>query len=109
MAMNARIQRYHVGLFSTWLKKLDAVQDGEGTLLDNVVLLYGSNMSNSNAHDHFPLPAVVVGGGMGRVRGGQHIKCEDHTPMTNLVLTLLHKADVPIDSLGDSTNTIAEL
>jgi hypothetical protein len=109
MAMNARIQRYHVGLFSNWLKKLDAVEDGEGTLLDNVILLYGSNMSNSNAHDHFPLPAVVVGGGMGRIRGGQHIKCVDHTPMTNLVLTLLGKADVAIDSLGDSTGTIAEL
>jgi hypothetical protein len=109
MAMNARIQRYHVGLFSNWLKKLDAVEDGEGTLLDNVILLYGSNMSNSNAHDHFPLPAVAVGGGMGRLRGGQHIKCEDHTPMTNLVLTLLNKADVPIESLGDSTGTIAEL
>jgi hypothetical protein len=109
MAMNARIQRYHVGLFSNFLKKLDAVEDGEGTLLDNTILLYGSNMSNSNAHDHYPLPNVVVGGGMGRLKGGQHIKCEDHTPMTNLVLTLLQKADVPLEGLGDSTGTIAEL
>jgi hypothetical protein len=73
------------------------------------MLLYGSNMSNSNAHDHYPLPNLLVGGGRGRLNGGQHVRCEDHTPMTNLLLTMLHKADVPIESLGDSTNTIVEL
>lgn len=107
--MNARIQRYHVGLFARFLDKLDAIPDGEGSLLDNTLLLYGSNMSNSNAHNHFPLPNVVVGGGAGRMRGGQHIKCEDHTPMTNLILTMLDKADVPVDRLGDSTGTISEI
>ncbi len=109
MAMNARIQNYHVTLFTRLLKKLEAVQDGDGTLLENTMLLYGSNMSNSNAHDHFPLPNFVIGGGMGRLNGGQHIKCEDHTPMTNLVLTMLHKADVPLEKLGDSTGTVTEL
>ncbi|HEX6998039.1 MAG TPA: DUF1552 domain-containing protein [Gammaproteobacteria bacterium] len=109
MAMNARIQGYHVSLFAKFLAKLDAVQDGDGTLLDHSLILYGSNMSNSNAHDHFPLPNVVVGGANGRFAGGQHVKCEDHTPMTNLLLTMLHKADVPLEQLGDSTGTIAEL
>ncbi|HEX5419159.1 MAG TPA: DUF1552 domain-containing protein, partial [Gammaproteobacteria bacterium] len=109
MSMNARIQHYHVTLFTGLLKRLDAVQDGDGTLLDNTMLLYGSNMSNSNAHNHFPLPNFVVGGGMGRLKGGQHVKCPDHTPMTNLLLTMLHKADVPLEKLGDSTGTIAEL
>jgi len=107
--MNARIQNYHVGLFGKFLAKLDAVQDGDGSLLDNTMLLYGSNMSNSNAHDHYPLPNVVVGGGMGRLKGGQHVECAEHTPMTNLLMTMLDKADVPLDSLGDSTGTIAEL
>ncbi len=69
MAMNARIQRYHVGLFSGLLKKLDAVQDGDGTLLDNMMLLYGSNMSNSNAHDHFPLAELRRRRGHGSAQG----------------------------------------
>jgi hypothetical protein len=107
--MNTRIQSYHVGLFAKFLAKLDATPDGDGSLLDHSMLLYGSNMSKSNAHDHYPLPNVVVGGGRGRLRGGQHIKAEDHTPATNLILSMLHKADVPIESLGDSTGTIAEL
>ena len=109
LEMNARIQNYHVGLFRRFLDKLDAVPDGEGSLLDNSILLYGSNMSNSNAHDHYPLPNVVVGGGAGRLRGGQHVKCVDHTPQTNLLLTMLHKADVPLETLGDSTGTVTEL
>jgi hypothetical protein len=107
--MNARIQHYHIGLFKKFLDKLDSTMDGEASLLDHSMLLYGSNMSNSNAHDHYPLPNVVVGGGRGRLRGGQHIKAEDHTPMTNLILTMLTKADVPVESLGDSTGTVTEL
>jgi hypothetical protein len=104
---NARIQGYHVGLFAKFLEKLDATPDGDGSLLDHSLLLYGSNMSNSNAHDHYPLPNVLVGGARGRHRGGQHIKETDHTPMTNLILTMLHKADVPLESLGDSSGTVA--
>jgi hypothetical protein len=107
--MNARIQNYHIGLFGKFLAKLDAIPDGDGSLLDHTMLLYGSNMSNSNAHDHYPLPNVVVGGGNGRLKGGQHVLCAEHTPMTNLLLTMLQKVDVPIETLGDSTGTIAEL
>jgi hypothetical protein len=109
MAMNVRIQRYHVGLFAKFLARLDATPDGDGSLLDHSILLYGSNMSNSNAHDHFPLPNVVVGNANGRHRGGQHVKAEDHTPMTNLLVTLLDKVDVPVETLGDSTGTIADI
>ena len=104
---NARIQGYHVGLFAKFLEKLDATPDGDGSLLDHSLLLYGSNMSNSNAHDHYPLPNVLVGGARGRHQGGQHIKEVDHTPMTNLILTMLQKSDVPLESLGDSTGTVA--
>jgi len=107
--MLARIQAYHIGLFGEFVAKLDAIPDGEGSLLDNTILLYGSNMSNSNAHDHYPLPNIVVGGGMGRLKGGQHVLCEEHTPMTNLLVTLLDKADVKVDTLGDSHGTISEL
>jgi hypothetical protein len=107
--MNARVQRYHVGLFAKFIEKLDATPDGDGSLLDHAMILYGSNMSNSNAHDHFPLPNVLVGGGYGRMRGGQHVKAEDHTPATNLLLTMLDKSDVPVESLGDSTGTIADI
>jgi hypothetical protein len=102
----ARIQAYHLGLFAEFLAKLDATPDGDGSLLDNTILLYGSNMSNSNAHDHYPLPVITVGG-RGRIKSGQHIMAEEHTPMTNLLVTLLAKADVPVETLGDSTGTIS--
>jgi hypothetical protein len=107
--MLARIQAFHIGLFSEFLAKLDSTKDGDGSLLDHSVLLYGSNMSNSNAHDHYPLPNVVVGGGHGRLKGGQHIVCAEHTPQTNLLVTLLDKVDVRVDTLGDSTGRIAEI
>jgi hypothetical protein len=109
LEMLARIQNFHIGLFGKFLATLDSTPDGDGTLLDHAVLLYGSNMSNSNAHDHYPLPNVVVGGGRGRLRGGQHVLCEEHTPMTNLLVTLLDKVDVSVDKLGDSTGRVAEL
>ena len=107
--MLARIQAFHIGLFGEFLAKLDSTKDGDGSLLDHSVLLYGSNMSNSNLHDHYPLPNVVVGGGRGKLKGGQHVMCAEHTPQTNLLVTLLDKVDVKVDSLGDSTARIHEL
>jgi hypothetical protein len=109
LEMLARIQAFHIGLFGEFLAKLDGIPDGDGSLLDNSMLLYGSNMSNSNAHDHYPLPNILVGGGRGRLKGGQHIVAEDHLPMTNLLLTMLDKVDAGVESLGDSTGTIGEL
>jgi hypothetical protein len=109
MDKNVKIQTYHVSLFAQFLEKLRTTPDGAGSLLDNSIILYGSNMSNSNAHNHFPLPVLVAGGGSGRMKGGQHLKYPDHTPMTNLLLTLLDKAGVPMDSLGDSTGKMSEL
>ncbi|HEY2573387.1 MAG TPA: DUF1552 domain-containing protein [Verrucomicrobiaceae bacterium] len=109
MDKNVKIQTYHVGLFAQFLEKLRTTPDGAGSLLDNSIILYGSNMSNSNAHNHFPLPTLVAGGGAGRLKGGRHLKYPDHTPMTNLLLTLLDKAGVPMDSLGDSTGKMSEL
>ena len=77
--------------------------DGDGSVLDHSILLYGSNMSNSNAHDEFPLPTLVVGGGAGKLKGNQHIKYEDRTPLANLLLTLLDRAGVPAEKVGNSS------
>jgi hypothetical protein len=109
LAGNVRIQTYHTGLFARFLEKLRTTRDGDGTLLDNSVLLYGSNMSNSNAHDHFPLPNLVIGGAAGRLAGGRHLRYPDRTPMTNLLLGVLAKAGVPQRQLGDSTGELIGL
>jgi hypothetical protein len=109
MQKNASIQQYHARLFAEFLGKLKSTADGDASLLDNSIILYGSNMSNSNAHNHFPLPNIVAGGGAGRLQGGRHLKYPDHTPMTNLLLTLLDKSGVALDSLGDSTGRMSEL
>jgi hypothetical protein len=101
-----KIQQYHISLFGDFLKKLRSIPDGDGTLLDHSLILYGSNMSNSNAHNHFPLPNLVAGGASGRHRGGRHLKYPDHTPMTNLLLSTLDKVGVPMDTLGDSTGAL---
>ncbi len=105
----ARIQRYHIGLFAEYLEKLRNTPDGEGSLLDHVILLYGSGISNSDRHTHGPLPTFVVGGGGGTLKGGRHLIYPEHTPLTNLQLTLLDKLGVPAETLGDSTGEFKEL
>ena len=104
-----RIQQYHVKLFSQYVEKLRTTPDGEGTLLDNVILLYGGGISNSDRHTHGPLPTLVLGGGGGTIKGGRHIVYPEHTPLTNLQLTLLGNLGVPTEKLGDSTGTFREL
>ena len=106
MEKNVRIQTFNVGMFAEFVEKLQKTPDGDRTLLDNTVLLYGSNMSNSNAHDHFPLPNLVVGGASGRMKGGRHLRYTDHTPMTNLLVSVLDKAGVRQEKLGDSTGAL---
>jgi hypothetical protein len=106
---NVKIQTYQTGLFAYFLEKLRSTPDGDGSLLDHSTILYGSNMSNSNAHDHFPLPNLVVGGSAGRLSGGRHLKYADHTPMTNLLVTLLDKVGVEVDQLGDATGPLVTL
>ena len=73
------------------------------------MLLYGSNMSNSNAHNQYPLPTAILGGGYGRIRGGKHINFKERTPLSNVLLTMLQRADVPVQSVGDSTGLVTEL
>jgi hypothetical protein len=104
-----KIQNYHVQAFTKFLDKLSKMPDGERSVLDNSIMLYGSNMSNSNAHDEFPLPTIVVGGGAGRLKGNQHLKYEDKTPLANLLLTLLDRAGIPEKTLGNSTQIFSEV
>jgi hypothetical protein len=103
------IQLYHVALFATYLEKLKATPDGDGSLLDHIVLLYGGGISNSDRHTHGPLPTLLLGGGSGTLKGGRHLVFPEDTPLTNLQLTLLHKVGVPAEKLGDSTGQFAEL
>ena len=106
----ARVQRYHSEVFNGFLAKLAATPDGDaGSMLDNAVFLYGSNMSNSNQHDSFPLPTLVFGRGGGTIKGNQHLRVADRTPIANLLLTLLVRAGVPADKVGNSTGEIAEV
>jgi hypothetical protein len=104
------VQRYHSEVFAEFLQKLADMPDGDGgSVLDNSIFLYGSNMSNSNNHDHFPLPALVVGGGAGTIKGDRHVRVADRTPLGNLLLTLLLRAGVPAESVGDSTGELSEV
>jgi hypothetical protein len=105
-----KIQRYHVQRFAEFVAKLAATPDGEGTLLDHSMLLYGSNMGNSNVHGNYPLPNIVVGGGAGALKqGGRQIELPERTTICNLHLTLLNKAGLEMKSFADSTGEIASV
>jgi hypothetical protein len=104
----AKINAFHVSLFAYFLQKMKATPEGNGTLLDHSVYLYGSGMGNPNVHDHVNLPILVAGGG-GGIKGGRHIRYAEPTPLANLHLTLLEKAGVHMDAFADSKGTIPEL
>jgi hypothetical protein len=102
-----KIQTYHAERFAEFVTKLANTPDGEGSLLDNSMLMYGSNMSNSDRHNNYPLPNILVGGACGALAGGQHIELPEFTSLSNLHLTVLNKAGVELESLSDSTGIIA--
>ncbi|MDO8677258.1 MAG: DUF1552 domain-containing protein [Acidobacteriota bacterium] len=106
IAHMSKINRYHTELFAKYLAKLRATPDGDGSLLDNMTILYGSGISNSNAHSGDNLPLMVVGGGAGRLKGGQHLVYSDKPTMANLLVTLMDKLDVPVERLGGSTGRL---
>jgi hypothetical protein len=105
----AKIQRYHIALFAQYLEKLRNSPDGDGSLLDHTIILFGAGISNSDRHTHGPLPTLLVGGGAGALKGGRHLEYPEHTPLTNLQLTLLNKLGVPSERLGDSNGQFKEL
>ena len=109
IAKMAEINRFHVSLFSEFLQVLGKTPEAGGTLLDNVLYLYGSGMGNPNLHDHTNLPIVVAGGAAGAFRGGRHVTFQNSTPLANLHLTLLDRVGIPMEQFADSTGRFDEL
>ncbi len=104
----SKINAFHVSLFAEYLEKLKNTPEGNGSLLDNVLILYGSGIGNPNVHDHTNLPCIVAGAS-GGMKGNRHIRYDKPTPLANLHLTLLDKVGVKIDSFGDSDGMIDDL
>jgi hypothetical protein len=103
-----KIQTWHVEQFAAFIKKMAETPDGQGSLLDHSIFMYGSNMSNSDMHNNYPEPNILVGGGAGKMKlVGQHIVLPERTPIANLHLTILQKVGVERDKFGDSTGVIA--
>jgi hypothetical protein len=109
LARVAKINAFHVSLFAYFLEKLKATPDGDGSLLDHTMYLYGSGMGNPDVHDHVNLPILVAGGGAGTMKGGRHIRYDKPAPLANLHLTLLEKVGVHLDKFADSQGIIKEL
>ena len=105
----AKINAYHMQLFTDFLIKLRSTQDGDGSLLDHVMILYGSAIRDSNRHNTNDLPILVAGGGCGEIAGGRHVIFSKDTPLTDLHYTMLLKLGVPVEAFGGSEREIHEL
>jgi hypothetical protein len=104
-----KVNIFHMQMFARFLDKLRSTPDGDGSLLDHSIIIYGGGMSDGNAHNHLNLPVLLVGGGAGPLGGGRHIRFPKGTPVTNLHLTVLDKLGVPVDDFGDSTGRLQQL
>jgi len=102
----AVLNRYHVTVFTYLLDKLKSTPDGDGSLLDHSMVLYGSAMGDGNEHNHEPLPIILAGGASGRLRGGRHLRNPKGTTMSNLLLAMLHKLEIQTEKFGDSTGVL---
>jgi hypothetical protein len=109
IARMAKINAFHVSLFAEYLEKLQNTPEGNGSLLDNVLLLYGSGIGNPNVHNHTNLPIILAGGAAGGMKGNRHIRYDKPTPLANLHLTLLDKVGVKLDKFGDSNGKLDNL
>lgn len=105
----AKINTHHAEMFAYFLEKLRSTPDGDGSLLDHSMIVYGSSLSDGNMHTHEDLPVLLVGGGAGQIRGGRHIRFPKETPLTNLYLSMLDKIGVPAEKIGDSTGRVEHL
>ena len=99
----AVLNRYHMTIFTYLLDKLKAIPDGDGSLLDHSIVLYGSAMGDANQHNHAPLPIILAGAASGKLKGGRHIRNPKDTTMSNLLLAILGKLGIEKDTFGDST------
>jgi hypothetical protein len=106
IAQMSKINRYHTQLFSQYLAKLRATPDGDGSLLDHMMIMYGAGISNSNAHAADNLPLLLLGGGAGKLKGGHHVKYSDKPLISNLLVALMDKMNVPVDKVGGSTGKL---
>ena len=106
VARMSKINRYHAELFSKYLAKLKATKDGDGNLLDNMTILYGAGISNSNGHSGDNLPLMLVGGSAGKIKGGRHLKYTNKPSQANLLLTIMDKMDYPVEKVGGSTGKL---
>jgi hypothetical protein len=102
----AVLNRYHISQFAKFLERLAQTPDGDGNLLEHLMILYGSSLSDGNEHNFDPLPVLLAGRSSGRLEGGRHLRHAPHTPMSNLLLTMLDKLDVHVDGIGDSTGLL---
>jgi hypothetical protein len=109
IAKKAKIDAYHIKLYSYFLEKLQATADGDGSLLDHSIIMYGAGLGNPNLHEHSNLPVLLAGGGAGALTTGRHVAYANDTPMTNLLVSLLDKVGVRTDSFGDSTGPLNHL
>ncbi len=109
IAKTIQINTHHVQQFAYLLDRMKSTPDGDGTLLDHSMILYGSSIADGNRHTHTNLPLVLVGGGSGKLKGGRHIRYSEETPMNNLLLSMLEKAGVVTEKLGDSTGKLEHL
>ena len=110
MADYAKINRYHVSMLAYFLQKLQSTPDGDGVLLDHSLILYGTNMGNSNQHQHYDVPHILAGGASGRLKGGRQLACASKTvPTGNLLLSILDMFGIDEDSIGDSTGRLEKL
>ena len=107
LAKLTKINTYHAGLLSYYLDRLKATPDGDGNLLDHMLIMYGGGLSDGNLHSHAPLPILLAGGASGQLKGGRHIETAKDTPLANLLVTVLNKMGVQQESIGDSTGPLA--
>src|SRR4029077_20569229 len=106
IAKKAKIDAYHIELLTYFLQKLDKTKDGDGTLLDQSLILYGGGMGDGNLHRHSNLPCLMAGKLGGQFETGRHLAYKLDTPMSNLLVSILKKADVPVEKIGDSTGPL---
>jgi hypothetical protein len=104
-----KIQNYHAQVFAGFIKKIEAVKEADGTVLDHSTILFGSDMSNSDRHNNDPLPSAILGRANGKIKGGQHLKYPQDSRHADLLFTLLQRNDIPVKSIGDSTEGFSEV
>jgi len=109
LAMVSKINAHHVSLFTHLVDRMNKTQDGDGTLLDHSILLYGAGFGDGNLHNAELIPAMTVGGGCRTLKGGRIEQCPERTPLTNLGITLLDKVGIPVDHFGDSTGRLPNI